>query len=98
MSGYKLSRKAQRDLETIFKYTYKEFGIEQARTYLLGLEECFDTLASQPQLAHRVDDIRTDYLRFLHSKHSIYFKVRNSGILVVRVLHQQMKFELHLNN
>ncbi|MBE0362728.1 hypothetical protein PULV_a0278 [Pseudoalteromonas ulvae UL12] len=98
MSKYTLSKKASDDLINIFQYTYKNFNISQAESYLLELETCFIMLSNEPELAHRVEDIRKDYFRYLFRKHAVYFKSRENDIFIVRVIHQQMKYELHLTS
>ena len=55
-------------------------------------------LSKEPDLAHKIEDIKTGYFRYLHGKHAIYFKIRNDDIFIIRVLHQQMKYELHLTS
>jgi toxin ParE1/3/4 len=98
MTKYTLSEKATKDLANIFQYTYKNFNISQAESYLSELEECFIMLSNEPELAHKVEDIRKEYFRHLFRKHAVYFKVRKDDIFIVRVLHQQMKYELHLTS
>jgi len=98
MAKYILSQKASKDLANIFQYTYKNFAISQAESYLSELEECFIMLSVQPDLAHKVEDIRKEYFRYLFSKHAVYFKTRKNDIFIIRVLHQQMKYELHLTS
>ncbi|MCP4321417.1 MAG: type II toxin-antitoxin system RelE/ParE family toxin [Alteromonadales bacterium] len=98
MTKYTLSKKASEDLANIFQYTYKNFNISQAESYLSELEECFIMLSKEPDLAHRVEDIRKDYFRYLYRKHAVYFKARKDDIFIIRVLHQQMKYELHLTS
>ena len=98
MTKYTLSQKASKDLANIFQYTYKNFAMNQAESYLSELEECFIMLSTKPDLAKKVEDIRRDYFRYLFRKHAVYFKVRKNDIFIVRVLHQQMKYELHLTS
>ncbi len=98
MTKYTLSKKASSDLVNIFQYTYKNFNISQAESYLSELEECFNMLSNEADLAHKVEDIRKGYFRYLYRKHSIYFKTRQDDIFIIRVLHQQMKYELHLTS
>jgi hypothetical protein len=43
-NGYKLSQKSKTALKTIYKYTLKNFGEEQAIIYLKGLHETFATI------------------------------------------------------
>ena len=98
MTKYVLSKKASTDLANIFQYTYKNFNIIQAESYLLELGKCFIKLSNEPGLAHKVEDIRKDYFRYLFRKHAVYFKARKDDIFIIRVLHQQMKYELHLTS
>lgn len=98
MTKYTLSKKASSDLANIFQYTYKNFNKKQAEHYLKELEECFLMLSNEPDLAHKVEDIRKGYFRYLFSKHAVYFKARQDDIFIIRVLHQQMKYELHLTS
>ena len=51
MAVYSLSTKAADDIYGIYEYTILNFGLEQARDYLLGLHERFQTLASPPPRA-----------------------------------------------
>jgi toxin ParE1/3/4 len=48
MAAYSLSEKAVSDLDGIYEYAILNFGLEQARAYLLGLHECFQILADNP--------------------------------------------------
>ena len=96
MKYYRLSQKADQDLQGIFRYTTAEHSIEQAAAYLTSLEECLLLLSEKPGLAQSVDEIRKGYRRYLHRQHAIYFVIRDDYILVIRVLHQQMKTTIHL--
>lgn len=97
MKSYLLSDKAVVDLRNISRYTNIEFGPAQAKAYLTALKETIIQLVAQPQLAQAVNEIRPGYRRYFFQKHAIYFVERNYGIYVVRVLHQQMRIELHLS-
>ncbi|QOL25572.1 type II toxin-antitoxin system RelE/ParE family toxin [Thalassotalea sp. LPB0316] len=98
MKKYTLSNSAQKDLEKIYQYTAVEFGELQAESYLIGINDCLQLLCDEPELAHDISDIRLGYFRYLYRKHSIFFKQRENDILVVRILHQQMKLELHITS
>ncbi len=98
MQKYTLSKKAQTDLEKIFQYTSIEFGELQAEGYLIGIHDCLELLVNEPDIAQDVSDIRIGYCRYIYRKHSIFFKRRKKDIFIVRVLHQQMKVELHLSS
>jgi toxin ParE1/3/4 len=95
MKSYRLSDKAVIDFRNISRYTNIEFGPAQAKAYLTALKETVLQLAEQPQMAQMVNEIRAGYRRYLFQKHAIYFVEKDYGIYVVRVLHQQMRVELH---
>ncbi len=97
MSQYRLTKKAVDDLLSIYNYTFHQFGELQADTYLRGIEEKILELAELPALAFAVDDIRPGFRRALFQKHAIYFKEEKKSILIVRILHQQMRATLHLS-
>jgi len=94
--SYRLSNKAEQDLRLIYRYTQLNFGTIQAATYLTGLDETLELIADSPAIAQKVDDIRSGYQRYLFQEHVIYFVKESNHIYVVRILHQQMKVQLHL--
>ena len=96
MTKYQLSKKADNDLAEIFIYSFQNFGEAKARAYLLSLHECLTLLAEQPGIGRKIDHIRQGYLRHEHISHAIFYKIKDDGIFVVRVLHQSMKSEFHL--
>lgn len=96
MAEYRLTEKAAEDLNSIYIYTFQKFGELKADSYLMGLNEKLTELANNPELAVAVDDIREGYRKALYQMHAVYFLKQNSSILVVRVLHQQMKPSLHI--
>jgi toxin ParE1/3/4 len=96
MAKYELSEAADRDLNDIYIYSYREFGEAKADAYLRSLEECFERLVQFPDIGRPIDHIRTGYFRFPHASHSVYFVKIRVGIRIVRVLHQRMDPERHI--
>ena len=96
MAKYELSAAADRDLEGIYIYSYREFGEAKADAYLRSLEECFERLAAFPGIGRPIDHIRPGYFRFPHASHTVFFVKIADGIRVVRVLHQRMDPERHI--
>ena len=96
MPDYRLSHKAESDIGAIARYTIDRFGIAQARTYRDSMIACFRSLAENPGLGRKVDNIRQGYRRFDHRSHVIFYKRDGQGMLVVRVLHKRMNAPRHL--
>lgn len=96
MPKYQLSKAADADLTELYTFSFAEFGEYRADAYFQSLENCLQKLAEQPQLGLNVSAIRNDYMRFVHQRHSIYYKRIRSGILVVRILGPGMSAERNL--
>ena len=63
MAEYRLSPAAERDLEGIWKYTRREWGLEQAERYTDLLTAAFHVLTEAPKSAPACDHIRRGYRR-----------------------------------
>ena len=87
---YRLTPAATRDLEGIWLYTLKEWGIEQAHRYTDELTAAIDQLANNPKLGASCDYIRKGYRCSRVGRHAIYFRITDYGIAVIRVLHDRM--------
>ena len=87
---YRLAPATTRDLEGIWLYTLKEWGIEQAHHYTDELTAAIGQLANNPQLGASCDYIRQGYRRSRVGRHAIFFRITDYGIAVIRVLHDRM--------
>jgi toxin ParE1/3/4 len=96
MAEYRLSPAAERDLESIWTYTVRQWGVAQADHYTDFLTTAFAELADSPETAPACDYIRPGYRRWGVERHMIYFRVTDYGIAVIRVLHDRMDAPRHL--
>jgi len=96
MAEYRLSPAAERDLEGIWKYTRREWGLEQAEQYTDLLTAAFQVLAEAPRSAPACDHIRRGYRRRTVGRHMIYFRITEYGIAIIRILHNRMDAPHHL--
>jgi len=94
--SYQLSNAAAEDLSEIYTYAYLEFGELRADSYFESLEDCCKRLADNPHLGVDVSSLRRDYCRFVHQRHSIYYKKSKRGILVIRILGPGMSADRNL--
>jgi toxin ParE1/3/4 len=95
MSQLRLTPKARTDLDAIWEYTVKHWGVEQAEAYLLSLGETMKLLANQPGLGRNIDDIREDYFKFPAASHIFIFRLQQNIVEIVRILHKSMDVERH---
>lgn len=96
MPKYTLTQAADNDLSDIYAYTFREFGETQADTYFALLEESLTRLAENPQLGADVGALRSGYRRFVHKRHTVYYRELKSGTRVVRILGPGMSPERQL--
>lgn len=96
MADYKLSPRARRDLETIWRYSFEQWGVEQADHYIDKIVAKFDAIATNPMRLPACDHIRSGYRRGLAERHMIYFRVNAQAIVIMRILHNQMDANQHL--
>jgi toxin ParE1/3/4 len=95
MASYLLSRRAASDLEEIADFTIKQFGIAQARQYRDQFETCFDNLANNPGLGRPAVHLAKGLRRFEHQSHIVFYRRRQDGLLIERILHVSMDVQRH---
>lgn len=90
MAEYRLSPRAQTDLEDVFDDTVARWGLAQAMRYTDLIEAACVSLATAPYQAPACDHVRMGYRRWAVERHMIYFRVEEDGIAVIRILHQRI--------
>jgi toxin ParE1/3/4 len=95
-ADYRLSPLAEADLEDIWRYTFENWSSDQADRYIRNLIEAFEDLAARRRPGRSAQDIRDGYLKQLVGSHVIYFRRRDDGIDVIRILHGRMDVARHL--
>lgn len=78
------------DVENILERSLMDFGATLTEQYYSSLENCLDLLARNPGMGNSADDIRSNYRRFPHRSHLIFYTPLNQDILIIRILHQSM--------
>jgi len=89
MGRYKLTEAAAVDFEKIFDYGIDTFGLHQAVKYQNNMAQRFKEVAEQPELYPAVEHIRKGHRRCVYGSHSIYYRVEEEGVVIVRILGQQ---------
>ena len=88
--------KAINDLEDIYLYSAREFGLQRTEDYILAIETSFQYLANDPLISRKCDYIHQNLRAFNVGSHVIFLKITDYGIAVIRVLHQSMDFNRYL--
>ena len=90
------SPRAQADVEEIWEYSTQRFGAEQTDAYIREIQRAAQTIAKDPRRGRACDEIREGYRKFSVGSHVLFFRVAGESVVVVRILHQRMDFERHL--
>ena len=93
MSSYSLSPEAKKGLLDIHAYTQNEWGHQQAQKYIYALEKRCDELAKSPHIGRERPEIKPGYRSIADGKHVIFYRVGDSGIEILRILHGRMDIE-----
>lgn len=96
MTRAALSPRAQADLDEIWDFTAKRWGLDQAETYTRLLQGAIETIAAEPTRGRACDDIRAGYRKYPVGSHVLFYRKTEAGTDVVRILHQRMDVIRHL--
>jgi toxin ParE1/3/4 len=98
VSKFTVTKAANADICSIARYTQDTWGRDQRRRYLDGLNEKFEVLAAMPEMVAERRDFRPPVRIHHYEKHLIIYVITNSGILIVRVLHQSQDVPAQLSD
>ncbi|MEM7206359.1 MAG: type II toxin-antitoxin system RelE/ParE family toxin [Pseudomonadota bacterium] len=96
MGRYVLSPAAQISLKDIRSHSLEQFGSRQTTRYLKTLRDRMRQLAANPSAGKPRDDIKAGYRCAFVGSHTIYYRVSDTHIDIIDVLHQRMEPTLHL--
>jgi toxin ParE1/3/4 len=97
MRKVRLHARAESDLVDIWLYSFREWGELQADEYLDELNAAVISLSSNPERGIRRDGVRAGYRTLFVKHHAIYCKLSSGSVEIVRVLHEQMDPDRHLD-
>lgn len=86
MPSVRLTRRAIEDVAGGGAYIAKD-SPRMAEQFVSGMRETFKTLAKSPLLGRERDDLGREIRLFPFGKYLIFYRSRDDGVLIVRVLH-----------
>jgi len=98
MMNYYLSLEAENDLEEIWIFGLDNWGLKQADDYHGQLISMCRYLSENPLLGKSQDYIAEGLRSYPCGSHRLFYMVSNDCITVVRILHQSMDTERHIQN
>ena len=96
MCQYLLSTQAQQSLIQISQYTLENFGQRQKKSYLKMLRDRMRAAAKKPGTGRERSEIKVGYYSVQAEKHNIYYRIRDTHIEIIDVLHQSMEPKIHI--
>ena len=96
MAKYQLRPKARSDIDAVWDYTVKTWGVQQALSYVAVLRDVCAELADNPELGKRRDEVHKGLRVYPSGKHLVFYLTIDNGIDVVRILHGSMDTHHHL--
>lgn len=97
MSRFKLLPQAEADLEAIWLYSEKNWGLDQANAYLDGLVDSFQLLSENPLMCRARNEFQPPVHIHHHAHHLIVFVISGCEIDIVRILHESMDVDTQLD-
>ena len=87
---YRLRSLAQDDLESIWLYTFEQWGVTQADTYLKALTQRFDWLAENATMGKPRNDVKQGYYCFPEGTHLIFYTLTGNQVEIIGIPHRRM--------
>lgn len=86
LTGYRLTPKAEDDLEAVWRYGAETWSAAQADTYIDTLIATIETIVAMPTLARERVDFDPSVRIHPAAAHLIIYCVDGDSILVIRIL------------
>lgn len=96
MTRVTFSPLAAADVEAIWDYTSENWDEAQAERYVTRLRSAIESLAKHSRPGRACNEIRPGYRKLLVGSHLLFYRMNDSGIEVVRILHQRMDVDEYL--
>lgn len=96
MASYKLTKKADSDIDEIWEESTLRWGKRQTKEYLNKMERRFISLAENPNLGKKRFELSGAPMSYPSGRHVIFYRKAEKGIEILRVLHDSMDFPRHI--
>ena len=97
MNRYVLSPAARADLEQIWDYTCQRWDDDQAGEHVREIQRAIERVVDNPMIGRACDELRPGYRKHAVGSHTLYYRIVGDVIDVVRILHQRMDVDRHLD-
>jgi len=91
-----LTEIARADLKSIRRYSERTWGSDRTTQYMADLRDTMKGLLAGTVISRNRNDLRPGLQMATSGRHRVFFEVDQSRILVLRVLHDRMDYQRHL--
>ena len=88
---------ARADLKSIRRYSQRTWGLQRTTQYMAALRDAMKGLVAGTVVSRNRDDLRPGLQMATSGRYCVFFEADPSRILVVRVLHDRMDYQRHLD-
>ena len=89
---------AKDNIKGIWHYSFNKWGESKATEYLMQLNAKMQGLCKNPERGKSRDYIWQSYRSIRVNHHIIFYRLQGQEIDIIRVLHERMNAEKHLQN
>jgi toxin ParE1/3/4 len=90
----KISFLAQKDIEDVLLYTLNTWGEQQFTHYEQCLDKAFQLIIANPLIGTKT--LKAKLRMLIVEQHRVFYRVEDTHIYIVRVLHKRMEVDLYL--
>ena len=90
MGEFRLSERADLQLDDIYFYGVQTFGVYQAEAYHSGLARIFGLIADFPLMGASADFVKVGLRRLRFQVHFVYYTVETDHVFIKGILPQRM--------
>lgn len=91
--AYKISKKANQDIDSIWIYTFETWSQTQADRYYNLIIDEIKFISENFESGRDYDDTRKGYKCTKVKSHLIFYRSKNETIEIIRILHEKMDIE-----
>ena len=92
----RFTAQADADIADCYLYGYRHFGQHQAEIYNTEIRHIMGLIAANPYLARERPEFDPPVRIHHHARHYIIYVLKDDGILIVRVLRDNVDLTRHL--
>jgi toxin ParE1/3/4 len=96
MSSFLLTLEAKKDLEEIHDYIAQD-NPSMALSFIISIQDKCQSVASSPEIGRKREELGSELRSFPIKNYIIFYRISNSNIQVIRILHAARDIESIFN-